>query len=49
MHPRPTLEERWMSKPREEDKMGLLLVLMMPIVMIVTGVLRMYLVGLVTF
>jgi len=38
-----------MSKPREEDKMGLLLVLMMPIVMIVTGVLRMYLVGLVTF
>jgi len=38
-----------MSKPREEDKMGLLLVLMMPIVMIVTGVLSMYLVGLVTF
>ena len=38
-----------MSKPREEDKMGLLLVLMMPIVMIVTGVLYMYLVGLVTF
>jgi len=49
MHHRPTLEERWMSKPHEEDKMGLLLVLMMPIVMIVTGVLRMYLVGLVTF